>query len=320
MRNESKQAEDAMLCPSCLGKLPGEPGQVVKCRHCGSDIHWCDDGKPYKTKLAGAKPVVKEVDPRFLLPPNVPATVSENESSVSKVKEAEDISFLTRAAIAEEYFQEGHKGLREITEEVARASVKIANGCWPGLTSMNEIIAKIVVNGTNPAFKLNLDGLTSITKDVAVELAKFQGNYLQLNGLNSIMKDVAEELVKFAGTFLQLNGLTLITKDVAKELMKGRGGIGSHVFFNAESWSIDLNGLTSMSHEVACELANFNGGEIGLRGLPSITREVAYELRNFQGQSLVLSAECVCCDKEVSEILSKISAVSAPYLFWEDVT
>ena len=37
-----------LLCPWCLGELPGKPGQVAKCRHCASDIHW--GGKtPFKT-------------------------------------------------------------------------------------------------------------------------------------------------------------------------------------------------------------------------------------------------------------------------------
>jgi hypothetical protein len=37
------------LCPSCLGELPGKPGQVAKCRHCASEIFWGGD-KPFKTK------------------------------------------------------------------------------------------------------------------------------------------------------------------------------------------------------------------------------------------------------------------------------
>ncbi len=39
-----------LLCPWCGGELPGEPGQYVKCRHCGSEIHW-GGGKPWKSHL-----------------------------------------------------------------------------------------------------------------------------------------------------------------------------------------------------------------------------------------------------------------------------
>ena len=59
--------------------------------------------------------------------------------------------------------------------------------------------------------------LTSIDKDVAQELAKFEGTQLFLDGLTSIDKDVAEELAKFKG-YLHLLGLTSIDKDVLKIL------------------------------------------------------------------------------------------------------
>ena len=59
--------------------------------------------------------------------------------------------------------------------------------------------------------------LTSVDKDVAQELAKFEGTQLFLDGLTSIDKDVAEELAKFKG-YLHLLGLTSIDKDVLKIL------------------------------------------------------------------------------------------------------
>ena len=52
-----------MLCPWCGGDLSGKPGQYVKCRHCGSDIHW-GDGKPYKT-IKDATAAKKKVVPVF---------------------------------------------------------------------------------------------------------------------------------------------------------------------------------------------------------------------------------------------------------------
>ena len=58
------------------------------------------------------------------------------------------------------------------------------------------------------AFVLN--GLSSIDKDVAQELAKFKGGYLSLNGLTSIDKPIARELAKFKGKNLDLKNLTSI--------------------------------------------------------------------------------------------------------------
>ena len=72
--------DNDMLCPWCLGELPGKPGQVAKCRHCGSDIHW-GDGKPYKTKFQAAQPnpVVRDVPVKLKRTPRVPIEI-ENES------------------------------------------------------------------------------------------------------------------------------------------------------------------------------------------------------------------------------------------------
>ena len=64
---------------------------------------------------------------------------------------------------------------------------------------------------------LNLNGLTSIDKDVAQELAKSRMG-LSLHGLTSIDKGMAQELAKFKGEWLSLNGLTSIDKDVLKIL------------------------------------------------------------------------------------------------------
>ena len=89
----------------------------------------------------------------------------------------------------------------------------------------------------NSKFKmLFLDGLTSIDKDVAQELAKFGGGYLCLGNLTSIDKDLAQELAKFEGT-LGL-GLTSIDKDVAQELTKFGGEF------------LSLGSLTSIDKDV----------------------------------------------------------------------
>ena len=64
---------------------------------------------------------------------------------------------------------------------------------------------------------LRLDCLTSIDKDVAQELAKFEGG-LWLDCLDSIDKDVAEGFAKFKGEQLSLRGYTSIDKDVLEIL------------------------------------------------------------------------------------------------------
>ena len=46
----------------------------MKCRHCGSDIHWGDDLKPYKTRFQAAQPnpVVRDVPVRMRPAPTTP--------------------------------------------------------------------------------------------------------------------------------------------------------------------------------------------------------------------------------------------------------
>ena len=65
---------------------------------------------------------------------------------------------------------------------------------------------------------LSLDGLSTITPEVAHELANYDGEWLSLDGLTSISVEVARELAKHDGEWLSLDGLTSITEEVAREL------------------------------------------------------------------------------------------------------
>jgi hypothetical protein len=101
-----------------------------------------------------------------------------------------------------------------------------------------------------------------LTAEQAAELVATneEWDFLYLNGLTSIDKDVAKELAKHKGN-LYLNGLTSIDKDVAKELLGFKG------------WRLVL-GLTSIDKTVAIELAKFKGSGLGLGGLESIDQDV----------------------------------------------
>ena len=104
--------------------------------------------------------------------------------------------------------------------------------------------------------------IKSLTAEQAAELVATneEWDFLYLNGLTSIDKDVAKELAKHKGN-LYLNGLTSIDKDVAKELVGFKG------------WRLVL-GLTSIDKTVAIELAKFKGSGLGLGGLESIDQDV----------------------------------------------
>ena len=77
-----------------------------------------------------------------------------------------------------------------------------------------EALAKLV--GEFLVDSLSLDGLTTITPDVAEALAKHE-SYLSLYGLTTITPEVAEALAKFKGE-LSLGGLTTISPETLKIL------------------------------------------------------------------------------------------------------
>lgn len=132
-------------------------------------------------------------------------------------------------------------------------------------------LAKLAAQGSS---FLSLNGLTSIDKYVAQELAKFEGS-LWLNGLTSIDKDVAQELAKCKGNHLSLRGLNSIDKDVAKEFAKSEGSL----------W---LNGVTSIDKDVAKELAQFKGRVLALLILTPIDEVSLAYLRSNKSIKLPL--------------------------------
>ena len=76
-------------------------------------------------------------------------------------------------------------------------------------------LAKFDMISHGMGFVLRLNGLTSINKDVAQELAKSKAGQLRLDGLTSIDKEVAQELAQFKGGILHFDGLTSLDKVVA---------------------------------------------------------------------------------------------------------
>ncbi|OUV71784.1 MAG: hypothetical protein CBC98_07655, partial [Planctomycetaceae bacterium TMED138] len=98
-----------------------------------------------------------------------------------------------------------------------------------GLNSIDAKVASALVRNHVGTGDLSLLGLTSINKDVAIVLGKFEGDDLILNGLKTIDKDIAKALVECGKgvsgntTNLCLKGLASIDKDVAKVLAKFRG-------------------------------------------------------------------------------------------------
>ena len=125
-------------------------------------------------------------------------------------------------------------------------------------------------------YYLNLNHLTSIEPDAARELAKLKSESgdLLLDGLTSINKEVAEELARFNAYRLQLNGLTNINSEVAGALANFQGKV------------LSLNGLASMDKEAVKELAKFKGDWLIL-GLTSLDKEDAREFAKERKRTVI---------------------------------
>jgi hypothetical protein len=189
------------------------------------------------------------------------------------------------------------------------------------LTSIGPDAARELAKLKSESGDLLLNGLTSINKEVAEELARFNGYRLRLDGLTNINNEVAEALANFQGKVLSLNGLASIDKETVKELAKFKSdwlilGLTSldrenaRVFAKGEGNGLSFDRLSSIDKDVAHELSRFQGYRLSLRGMTSISKDVAYELAQFSpargGPSKFLGLNgLTSCDREVARELAK---------------
>jgi hypothetical protein len=121
--------------------------------------------------------------------------------------------------------------------------------------------------------KVVLDGLTVISPEVALTLAKCSVP-LELNGLNELSPEAAEALVDYSGDSLSIDGLTSISEEAANALG------------NCQCRQLSLNGLKTLSVESADGLARFMGDSLFLHDLTILSPEAAEELAGFRGELL----------------------------------
>ena len=221
--------------------------------------------------------------------------VNKNNSSLSAEKAAEMIS---EANGADRYYLNLNH-LTSIEPDAARELAKLKSESGDlllhGLTSINKEVAEELARFN--AYRLQLNGLTNINSEVAGALANFQGKVLSLNGLASMDKEAVKELAKFKGDWLIL-GLTSLDKEDAREFAKGEGN------------GLSFDRLSSIDKEVAHELSRFQGYRLSLKGLASISKDVAHELAKFSpapnGPSKYLGLDgLTSCDSDVAHELAK---------------
>jgi len=116
--------------------------------------------------------------------------------------------------------------------------------------------------------RLLLNGLTSLSPEVATELARQEG-WLSLNGLSGLSDEAAEALGQHKG-YLHLDGLKTISDPAAQSLARHNG-------------ELSLNGLTSISDEAGKALGQHRGGRLSLKGLTTLSGEVAKAFAQRKG-------------------------------------
>ena len=158
--------------------------------------------------------------------------------------------------------------LTEISAEQARDLVaKSVSGVVSlnGLTTLSPEVAAALGQSSVPVIWLN--GLTTLSPEVASMLVEHEKRSLSLNGLTTLSPETAVALARQKGSYLNLNGLTTLSPEVAAALAKS-------------SVAIYLNGLTTLSPEVALELARYQGKGIFLNGIRTLQPEAAQTLAN----------------------------------------
>ena len=126
--------------------------------------------------------------------------------------------------------------------------------------------------GVSESRCLPLNGLTSIDKETAKELAGYSKGPLLLDGLTTLDADTATALVEFKGGYLYLRGLTTLDADTATALAKFR-----HRLY--------LDGLTTLDAETAQGFANVMFLNLaGLSALDARTAKVLAASPKWNGQ------------------------------------
>jgi hypothetical protein len=116
--------------------------------------------------------------------------------------------------------------------------------------------------------RLLLDGLKSLSAEVATELARHEG-WLSLGGLTTISDEAAAALGQHKRA-LHLDGLTKLSAVEAAALAAHRG-------------ELSLNGLRAISDEAAKAIARHTGGRLFLKGLTTLSPGAAVALAQRRG-------------------------------------
>jgi hypothetical protein len=180
-------------------------------------------------------------------------------------------------------------------KELVRRNVRLLD--LNGVTTLSYDAAVALKRSDDETYDhiwLLLDGLTSLSPQVAKVLCEGEWDRLSLNGLTTISPETAKALAaRLGGRRLCLNGLKSLSPEVAKELgecvdveLNGVQEVSDSVgiaLTEAATSTIRLNGLTSLPARaarawVSHQREHTGGGEIFLNGLTELPSDLAAAL------------------------------------------
>ena len=163
------------------------------------------------------------------------------------------------------------RGLKKLSQTAARSLLSLEDRVWLGeLPELDdETLCSISSKATHTGLFLNQQSELSLP--AATSLSKFAAD-LYLNGVKTMSEDVAEALSPFEGKTLKLNGLESLSPEVAAHLTKNK----SHM-------QLSLNGLVDLSEEAAEVLGASKSGNISLMGLKTLSDAAADSLSQWLG-------------------------------------
>ena len=153
--------------------------------------------------------------------------------------------------------------------------------------------------------KLQLDGLTQLSTDLAKALARFKGKDLHLNGIKSLSHSASIELVKgcHTGLSLSLNGIEQVAPEVIRTLAQcsyttlSLNGIRrltpelAQALSEVRAKSLMLNGLNDLDSVTGSHLAKIKTNTLSLDGLKAISPQLAKALSHYKDHLTLLGID-----------------------------
>ena len=159
----------------------------------------------------------------------------------------------------------------------------------PNVQEITPEVARILAGSKGT---LRLDGISSISREVAAELIRHEGGGLSLCGLQHLEDDEAALLSQYpAKKYLRLDGITHLSAPAAESL-SNRGNVSLEgivelspavaLALSQRKTSLSLDSVKTLSVDAASALSRCSGS-LSLNGLEDISEEVAKALGSYKG-------------------------------------